>query len=287
MTLVRDCDSESLKFKHLALPSQHHQDRTHLSVSYNSSTFTPTLRCVKEVRSVGLDLQGPGFLIEPPYKMEFSNSSGGRLDCTAHGSPPPNMEWIHGDGLPVTPIPELRLVYPNGSLVFLPFAADRYRHDVHTATYRCRARNQVGQVISRDVRVRAVVKQKYEVQVYDEYVISGNTAVLRCQVPSYVSEYIMVTSWVQDGIINIYPNTDTGIDVVIITDSDSSSASKCFYRLELIHEQRNTNLSDISVNPRYKETIRNTLWCDFNAQTIDKNTDIENLFLKENNLDFP
>lgn len=56
----------------------------------------------------------------------------------------------------------------------------------------------------------AVVKQKYEVQVYDEYVISGNTAVLRCQVPSYVTEYIMVTSWIQDGIINIYPNTDTG-----------------------------------------------------------------------------
>jgi len=56
----------------------------------------------------------------------------------------------------------------------------------------------------------AVVKQKYDVQVYDEYVISGNTAVLRCQVPSYVAEYVMVTSWIQDGSVNIYPNTDTG-----------------------------------------------------------------------------
>lgn len=56
----------------------------------------------------------------------------------------------------------------------------------------------------------AVVQQKYEVQVYDEYVISGNTAVLRCQVPSYVAEYVMVTSWIQDGSVNIYPNTDTG-----------------------------------------------------------------------------
>lgn len=56
-----------------------------------------------------------------------------------------------------------------------------------------------------------VVKQKYEVQVYDEYVISGNTAVLRCQVPSYVAEYVMVTSWIQDGVVNIYPNTDTGM----------------------------------------------------------------------------
>ena len=55
-----------------------------------------------------------------------------------------------------------------------------------------------------------MVKQKYEVQVYDEYVISGNTAVLRCQVPSYVADYVMVTSWIQDGSVNIYPNTDTG-----------------------------------------------------------------------------
>ena len=61
----------------------------------------------------------------------------------------------------------------------------------------------------------SVVKQKYEVQVYDEYVISGNTAVLRCQVPSYVAEYVMVTSWIQDGSVNIYPNTDTGMDLII------------------------------------------------------------------------
>jgi hypothetical protein len=56
----------------------------------------------------------------------------------------------------------------------------------------------------------AVVKQKYEVQVYDEYVISGNTAVLRCHVPSYVADYVMVTSWIQDGSVNIQPSTDTG-----------------------------------------------------------------------------
>ncbi|RZF40195.1 hypothetical protein LSTR_LSTR016349 [Laodelphax striatellus] len=65
-----------------------------------------------------------------------------------------------------------------------------------------------------------IVKQKYEVQVYDEYVISGNTAVLRCQVPSYVTDYIMVTSWVQDGIINIYPNTDTGGKYTVLGNGD-------------------------------------------------------------------
>lgn len=64
------------------------------------------------------------------------------------------------------------------------------------------------------------MKQKYDVQVYDEYVISGNTAVLRCQVPSYVSEYVMVTSWLQDGAVNIYPNTDIGGKYAVLSNGD-------------------------------------------------------------------
>lgn len=64
------------------------------------------------------------------------------------------------------------------------------------------------------------MKQKYDVQVYDEYVISGNTAVLRCQVPSYVSEYVMVTSWLQDGVVNIYPNTDLGNKYAVLGNGD-------------------------------------------------------------------
>lgn len=68
--------------------------------------------------------------------------------------------------------------------------------------------------------VLAVVKQKYDVQVYDEYVITGNTAVLRCQVPSYVADYVMVTSWVQDGAVNIYPNTDVGGKYAVLANGD-------------------------------------------------------------------
>ncbi|XP_063226995.1 cell adhesion molecule Dscam2 [Bacillus rossius redtenbacheri] len=175
--------------------------------------------------SMALDLQGPLFLLEPPHLVEFSNASGGRVDCQAHGSPPPAVEWLGGGGggggeEPALEVAGLRLVHANGSLEFPPFAGDRYRHDVHAAVYRCRARNQLGAVLSRDVRVRAVVQQKYEVQVYDEYVISGNTAVLRCQVPAYVAEYVMVTSWVQDGSVNIYPNTDTGGKYAVLTSGD-------------------------------------------------------------------
>ncbi|KAG8222804.1 hypothetical protein J437_LFUL005010, partial [Ladona fulva] len=42
---------------------------------------------------------------------------------------------------------------------------------------------------------------------------------LRCQVPSYVAEYVMVTSWIQDGTVNIYPNTDTGGKYTVVGNS--------------------------------------------------------------------
>lgn len=38
-----------------------------------------------------LDLQGPVFSHEPPHKIEFSNSTGGHVECSGHGSPPPEV----------------------------------------------------------------------------------------------------------------------------------------------------------------------------------------------------
>ncbi|CAH1168788.1 unnamed protein product [Phyllotreta striolata] len=175
---------------------------------------------LSSVSSGGVDLQGPLFIQEPPHRVEFSNNSGKKVDCTAHGSPPPDVEWILADGSPVHQVSELRLLFPNGSLVFPPFANDRYRHDVHAALYRCRLKSALGVVVSRDVHVKAVVKQKYDIQVHDEYVISGNTAVLKCKIPNYVGEYVMVTSWIQDDSINIYPNTDIGGKYVVLTNGD-------------------------------------------------------------------
>lgn len=66
----------------------------------------------------------------------------------------------------------------------------------------------------------SVVKQKYDIQVHDEYVIAGNTAVLKCKIPNYVSDYVMVTSWIQDENINIYPNTDIGGKYVVLGNGD-------------------------------------------------------------------
>lgn len=56
----------------------------------------------------------------------------------------------------------------------------------------------------------AVVRQHYEVQVYDEFVILGNTAVLRCHVPSFVREYVTVTAWVRGEGTRIHSDVDSG-----------------------------------------------------------------------------
>ncbi|XP_017789057.1 PREDICTED: Down syndrome cell adhesion molecule-like protein Dscam2 [Habropoda laboriosa] len=145
--------------------------------------------------------------MEPPSRVEFSNSSGAWLDCTATGSPPPNIDWSTADGHPVNDVPSVRRVLRNGTLVLLPFAAAAFRQDVHSAAYRCVASNSVGRVLSHDVQVRAVVAQAYKVDVeVVEGASRGCTAVLRCVVPSFVKDLVRVVSWLQEPSFYIYPS---------------------------------------------------------------------------------
>lgn len=93
--------------------------------------------------------------MEPPTRLEFSNSSGGWLDCSASGSPQPTIDWLSVDGTSVGDISGIRRVLRNGTLFFQPFSAPSYRQDVHQTIYKCVASNSVGRIISRDVQVRA------------------------------------------------------------------------------------------------------------------------------------
>ncbi|KAJ9598446.1 hypothetical protein L9F63_010890, partial [Diploptera punctata] len=151
-------------------------------------------------------LRGPSFLLEPPPKLEFSNSSGGWLDCSASGSPPPTIDWLSVDGSPVGDVHGVRRVMRNGTLILLPFPPAAYRQDIHSTVYRCVASNAVGRIISRDVQVRAVVAQAYKVEVEVLGAARGCTAVLRCVVPSFVKELIRVVSWVQEPSFYVYPS---------------------------------------------------------------------------------
>lgn len=100
-------------------------------------------------------LRGPSFVMEPPAKLEFSNSSGGFLDCSATGSPQPSIEWQTVDGSIVGDVIGIRRVLRNGTLLLLPFPAAAYRQDIHNTVYRCMSSNSLGRIITRDVQVRA------------------------------------------------------------------------------------------------------------------------------------
>lgn len=101
------------------------------------------------------DFTGPSFLLEPPGKYEFSNTTGAWVDCTAAGHPAPHIRWLTADGTPVADVSSLRQDMSNGTLAMLPFPPAMYRQDVHSAVYRCLATNDVGAIVSRDVHIRA------------------------------------------------------------------------------------------------------------------------------------
>lgn len=43
-----------------------------------------------------------------------------------------------------------------------------------------------------------VVNQLYTVNVMDESVLRGNTAILKCHIPSFVADYVFVSGWTSD-----------------------------------------------------------------------------------------
>ncbi|XP_076367083.1 cell adhesion molecule Dscam1-like isoform X2 [Tachypleus tridentatus] len=141
--------------------------------------------------------RGPMFISEPPPQVEFLNTSGATVDCLAYGSPAPRVFWRVEDGSPAHDIPGLRSTLPNGTLVLWSFRPEQYSQEVHSKTYVCVASNSVGTIRSRNVRVRGEVSQEYAAQVYDIFVVRGNTAVITCHIPMFVKDYITVTSWIR------------------------------------------------------------------------------------------
>ncbi|XP_014244457.1 Down syndrome cell adhesion molecule-like protein Dscam2 isoform X22 [Cimex lectularius] len=151
---------------------------------------------------------GPMFIKEPPNRVDFSNTTGTVIECSARGNPTPDIIWIRSDGTAVGDVPGLRQVLGNGNLVFPPFRAEDYRQEVHAQVYICLAKNSVGSIHSRDVNVRAVVAQEYETNADMEYAIKGNSVVLKCKIPSFVADFVTVVSWHTDSGEDFYPNNN-------------------------------------------------------------------------------
>lgn len=48
------------------------------------------------------------------------------------------------------------------------------------------------------VRILTVVHQSYEPRVIDEDVLRGNSAIVKCLIPSFVADYVYVVEWVTE-----------------------------------------------------------------------------------------
>ncbi|XP_015602421.2 Down syndrome cell adhesion molecule-like protein Dscam2 [Cephus cinctus] len=187
--------------------------------------------------SASYEMQGPSFVAEPLSRVEFTNVSGGRVDCIARGNPAPTVDWIATDGGSIASIPGIRHVLGNGTIYFPSFEAEAFRQDVHWAIYKCSAINSVGAVVSRDVTVRAVVNQRYDPEVQSPGGFPGNNVLMRCSVPSFVRDHVAVTSWLQEPSFNIYPSTMSDgkyhmlpsgeLMIINISRSDSQMTYRC------------------------------------------------------------
>lgn len=60
-----------------------------------------------------------------------------------------------------------------------------------------------------------MVSQSYAVNLMEEYVLRGNAAILKCHIPSFVSEYVTVVSWIisEDGAEELDINLESDHDL--------------------------------------------------------------------------
>ncbi|XP_076760634.1 cell adhesion molecule Dscam2 isoform X5 [Xylocopa sonorina] len=96
-------------------------------------------------------------------------------------------------------------------------------------------------VLSSALILVRVVRQNYNVQARDAYVFPGNTGVLKCEIPTFVKEYVAVTSWVRDSAYNIFPTprSDDRHHMLptgeLLVFSVSSSDAQSSYRCRTVH----------------------------------------------------
>lgn len=55
-----------------------------------------------------------------------------------------------------------------------------------------------------------VVSQPYEAEADNEYVIRGNSAIMKCEVPSFVADFVSVEMWTDSDSNTYYPKSDYG-----------------------------------------------------------------------------
>lgn len=60
------------------------------------------------------------------------------------------------------------------------------------------------------LNINIVVNQYYGADILMEYVIKGNSAVLKCSIPSFVADFVRVESWIDEKGVELLPNDNYG-----------------------------------------------------------------------------
>lgn len=55
-----------------------------------------------------------------------------------------------------------------------------------------------------------MVNQHYGADILMEYVIKGNSAILKCSIPSFVADFVKVESWVDEEDMELFPSDNYG-----------------------------------------------------------------------------
>lgn len=74
-----------------------------------------------------------------------------------------------------------------------------------------------------------MVTQYYEAEVVSEYVIRGNTAVLKCNIPSFVADFVKVEAWVDSDAGEYLLTDDIGRIVIVSKDHVRTISLRTIY----------------------------------------------------------
>lgn len=55
-----------------------------------------------------------------------------------------------------------------------------------------------------------VVNQQYDPEVQNPAAFIGSNVLMKCNIPTFVKDYVSVISWLQEPSFNIYPATESG-----------------------------------------------------------------------------
>uniref|UniRef100_A0A2H1VFM0 SFRICE_007866 n=1 Tax=Spodoptera frugiperda TaxID=7108 RepID=A0A2H1VFM0_SPOFR len=95
----------------------------------DSEVFLQNLITFNNVDSGEGQEHGPVFLMEPPPRLVFSNTTGARASCAAHGFPSPQIAWQQPDGQQLDDVPGLSPLpfpTPNPSRSFIQYQETRH-----------------------------------------------------------------------------------------------------------------------------------------------------------------